>query len=144
MLYKKTVVRFGVLCLTVLFNIAYAQTRLPLATNLNKAYEQYTRSLSGMPGKAYWQNTADYQINVSFTPDTRVLNGKVSIHYQNNSPDTLKQIVFKLYPNIYQQQAMRNTPVAAEDLTTGVEIGSLQLDNKPIEAKKRVIRGTNM
>jgi hypothetical protein len=135
---------FAVLCLTVLSGITYAQAQLPIATNLNKAYAQHTRSLSGAPGKAYWQNSADYQINASFTPNTRVLSGKVNISYQNNSPDTLKQVVFKLYPNLYQQQAMRNTQVSPEDLTTGVDITAMQFDDKPVEPKKRVIRGTNM
>lgn len=144
MLYKKKVVRFGVVCLTILSNITYAQTRLPLATNLNRAYEGHTRSLTGAPGMGYWQNSADYQIRVNFTPSTRELAGKVSINYQNNSPDTLKQIVFKLYPNLFQQQAMRNTQISPEDLTSGVDISSIQFDNKPIGAKKRVIRGTNM
>jgi hypothetical protein len=144
MLSKKTVVRVMLLCLTVLLNIRYAQAQLPVATNLNKAYDKRTRGLSGAPGKAYWQNSADYQINVSFAPNTRVLAGKVSINYQNNSPDTLKQVVFKLYPNLYQQQAMRNTQVSPEDLTTGVDITSIQFENKPVDAKKKVIRGTNM
>jgi hypothetical protein len=144
MLSKRMVIWFAVLFLSVLDTIAYAQKGLPVATNLNKAYEQHTRSLSGAPGKAYWQNSADYLISISFTPDTRVLAGKVEISYQNNSPDTLKQVVFKLYPNIYQQEAMRNTPVSPEDLTTGVDISSIQFNNKPVELKKRIIRGTNM
>lgn len=144
MLFKETLARFAVLCLTVLSGITYAQAQLPIATNLNKAYAQHTRSLSGAPGKAYWQNSADYQINASFTPNTRVLSGKVNISYQNNSPDTLKQVVFKLYPNLYQQQAMRNTQVSPEDLTTGVDVTAMHFDDKPVEPKKRVIRGTNM
>lgn len=144
MLSKKMAARFALVCLTVLISIMYAHAQLPVATNLNKAYAQHTRSLTGSPGKAYWQNSADYQINTNFSPSTRVLTGKVSINYQNNSPDTLKQIVFKLYPNIYQQQAMRNTQVSPEDLTTGVDVSSMQLNNKPVDPKKRVIRGTNM
>jgi len=124
--------------------ILYAQTRLPIATNLKKAYENHTRSLTGAPGKAYWQNGAGYRIQIAFAPETRLLSGTVSIDYQNNSPDTLKQVVFKLYPNLYQQQAMRNSPVAAGDLTTGVDIQSFSLNNKTIDAKKLVIRGTNM
>ncbi|MFA6249129.1 MAG: peptidase, partial [Mucilaginibacter sp.] len=144
MLSKETLARLAVLCLTVLSGVTYAQAQLPIATNLNKAYAQHTRSLSGAPGKAYWQNSADYQINASFTPNTRVLSGKVNISYQNNSPDTLKQVVFKLYPNLYQQQAMRNTQVSPEDLTTGVDITAMQFDDKPVEPKKWVIRGTNM
>jgi hypothetical protein len=125
-------------------NLLSAQVQLPIATNLRKAYEHQTRGLSGRPEKAYWQNTADYQLQVAFAPQTRLITGKVGIDYQNNSPDTLKQVVFKLYPNLYQQQAMRNTQVAPEDLTTGVNISMLQIDGKPVNPKKQLIRGTNM
>lgn len=125
-------------------NLLSAQVQLPIATNLRKAYEHQTRGLNGRPEKAYWQNTAGYQLQVAFAPQTRLITGKVGIDYQNNSPDTLKQIVFKLYPNLYQQQAMRNTQVAPEDLTTGVNISILQIDGKPINPKKQLIRGTNM
>jgi hypothetical protein len=131
-------------CFIILSNVLCAQEPLPVATNFGKAYTLHTRNNNGSPGASYWQNTADYRISIAFTPDTRVLTGKVNISYQNNSPDTLKQVVFKLYPNLYQQQAMRNTQIAPEDLTTGVNVSSVQVNSKPVDAKKQSIRSTNM
>jgi hypothetical protein len=122
----------------------YAQQELPISTNLKKTYANHTRNLNGSPGSSYWQNTANYNVIVSFTPETRMLTGTVGIHYQNNSPDTLKKLVIKLYPNLYQKQAMRNKEIAPADLTNGVDIKSFQLDGKYVEAKNQVTRGTNL
>lgn len=117
---------------------------LPIAVNFQRSYQQHTRSTDGPPGKAYWQNGGKYAIQVNFNPESRELLGTEGIDYFNNSPDTLKRLVFKLYPNFYQAQAMRNTPVSPDDLTKGVTIRDMQLDSVAIPEKKRVIRGTNM
>ncbi|MEO3408155.1 M1 family metallopeptidase [Mucilaginibacter sp. CAU 1740] len=141
MQFKTTSFLSTILLLTLFTDQLKAQAPLPVSTNIRKAYKNHTRDLSGRPGKAYWQNNADYQIVVNFAPETRLITGKVGIDYQNNSPDTLKQVVFKLYPNIYQQQAMRNVQIAPADLTTGVNITNLKVNG---EVKKQFIRGTNM
>lgn len=117
---------------------------LPVAVNFKKSYQQQSRSIDGSPGMNYWQNGAKYAIRVNFNPDTRALAGSEGIDYYNNSPDTLRKVIFKLYPNLYQAQAMRNVPIAADDLTKGVSIQNMQLDSVSIAEKKRVIRGTNM
>jgi len=117
---------------------------LPVATNFKAAYLKQTRDKSGSPGKNYWQNKTDYVIKISFDPHTRNIAGNVGIDYINNSPDTLKQLVFKLYPNFYQAQAMRNMPVAPEDLTKGIQINTMSLNGHTIDSAKRLIRGTNM
>jgi hypothetical protein len=126
-----------------LFGSVYAQ-HLPVAVNFKKSYQQNTRSTDGTPGKNYWQNNGKYAIQISFNPESRELSGSASIDYYNNSPDTLKRVVFKLYPNLFQAQAMRNVPISPNDLTQGMTISSLQLDSVSIAEKKRVIRGTNM
>jgi len=124
--------------------LAMGQQQLPLAVNFKKAYLNHTRNTDGSPGKAYWQNTGSYTIKVTFDPDTNALAGKVDVDYTNNSPDTLRQVVFKLYPNLYQAQAMRNVQVLPEDLTKGVEIKTMLVNNNPVDSKKLVVKGTNM
>ena len=84
----------------LLVSVARAQPALPVPRNLQATYAKGTRSASGQPGPNYWQNTADYDLNVSFDPTTRRVAGTVEIKYQNNSPDSLRQLWFKLYPNI--------------------------------------------
>lgn len=118
-----------------------AAQQLPIATNFRHAYQAQTRSLTGAPGKNYWQNAGQYNIKVSFNPSTRELTGAEGIDYINNSPDTLTSLVFKLYPNLYQAQSMRNIPVSPNDLTTGMTVSTLRLNHQ--EVKHRII-GTNM
>ncbi|WP_184549587.1 M1 family metallopeptidase [Mucilaginibacter sp. FT3.2] len=124
--------------------ITSAQVILPISTTLQKTYTKGTRTQGGAPGKNYWQNTADYSIKVNFDPKTRQLTGTVGIDYINNSPDTLKTIEFKLYPNIYKKGAIRDMPISPNDLTDGVQIKSMSMDNQPLDSTKHRINGTNM
>ncbi|SEO63738.1 hypothetical protein SAMN05192574_11073 [Mucilaginibacter gossypiicola] len=122
----------------------FAQQTLPIAVNLQNTYTKGTRTAAGAPGKNYWQNTADYKIKVNFDPKTRLVSGTVGIDYFNNSPDTLKRVQFKLYPNLYKKGSVRQMAVSADDLTDGVHISSLSIDNKTQDSTKRRINGTNM
>jgi len=133
--------------LTLFCQLVHAQTILVKPVNIQQAYTNGTRSDDGRPGKNYWQNTADYQIKVSFDPKTRNVEGSVEIDYVNNGPDTLKQIVFKLYPNIYKKGAARDKPVDQQDLTDGVHVSHLKIGSKSIDVNNHdalTIDGTNM
>jgi len=123
---------------------SFGQTALPLPVNLQQTYVNDTRSINGAPGKNYWQNKADYTIKVNFNPKSRILNGVVDIDYVNNSPDTLGQVYFKLYPNLYMRGAIRNMKVSAADETNGVQIQKLSINQQVQSAKKWNIDGTNM
>jgi len=131
--------------LAVVFAIhSFGQTALPIPVNLQQTYVNGTRSTNGAPGKSYWQNKADYTIKVNFNPKIRVLNGVVDIDYTNNSPDTLGQVYFKLYPNLYMKGAIRNMKVNPADETNGVQIQKLSINQEVQPAKKWNIDGTNM
>ena len=58
------------------------------------------RTGSGAPGPKYWQQQADYNINVDINDDTHVLTGSETIVYTNNSPDVLKYLWLQLDQNI--------------------------------------------
>lgn len=122
----------------------YPQSPLYMPSNIAKAYQTGTRVASGKPGPSYWQNTADYAIKVSFDPETRQVSGTVSILYINNSPDTLKQLWFKLYPNLYQKGAPRDSYIAPEDVSDGVSISQLTVGDKNYNLSEININGTNM
>jgi hypothetical protein len=124
--------------------LANAQTVLTVPRNLRPAYEKQTRSSSGQPGSKYWQNTGNYTIEINFNPDTRLLTGKVDIEYINNSPNTLQQIVFKLYPNLYKKGSVRMMPIKPADITDGVRISSFQYNSTVVDSSKLRIEGTNM
>jgi hypothetical protein len=124
--------------------IASAQITLPINTTLQTTYTKGTRTAGGAPGKNYWQNTANYTIKVNFDPKTRLLSGTVGIDYVNNSPDTLKRVTFKLYPNLYQKGAARDRGISPNDLTDGVNIKSLTQDGLVLDSTKRRVSNTNM
>jgi hypothetical protein len=100
--------------------------------------------MDGKPGKNYWQNAAVYNIAVNFDPATRVIKGSETITYTNNSPDTLKEIVFKLYPNIYKKGASRLMNIKGEDVSDGVVIEKLAANEELIPANNYRIDATNM
>ncbi|MEQ8423492.1 MAG: M1 family peptidase, partial [Cyclobacteriaceae bacterium] len=58
------------------------------------------RSGSGAPGPKYWQQQADYVIEVELNDETHMITGKETITYTNNSPDQLKYLWLQLDQNI--------------------------------------------
>jgi hypothetical protein len=133
-----------ILIVSFFFSMQVYSQKLPVARNIQAAYTKGSRSENGGPGKNYWQNTASYDLHINFDPATRFLSGTETIDYVNNSPDTLKQIVFKLYPNLYKKGTPRTMPVKAQDLTDGVAINSFLINNNPVDTSKLQINGTNM
>lgn len=131
-------------CFLCLGGAVPAQVMLPVAGNIKAAYNKGTRNPDGSPGKAYWQNTAQYNINADFDPTTRVLNGEAVIYYNNLSPDTLKEMVFKLYPNLYKKGSPRLMKIDDEDAGDGIKITALTIDGQVIDPKQQRIDATNM
>ncbi|QIL41762.1 M1 family metallopeptidase [Pedobacter sp. HDW13] len=121
---------------------ANAQTQLPIEPVFQQSYQKETRSTSGKPGKHYWQNSSKYDIQVDFNPVSRLLKGKIQVVYTNNSRDTLKEIWFKLYPNLYKKGTSRKAKFSESDLGEGVTIDKLAANGKTITGFK--IDGTNM
>lgn len=120
-----------------------AKAQLPVPRNIQPAWLKGTRTTDGRPGLRYWQNRADYAIDVHFTPATRKVSGAEEITYFNNSTDTLKQVVFKLYPNLYRKGAERDAKILPQDVTDGVNITRL-LVNGEDRTKAIRVEGTNM
>ena len=58
------------------------------------------RTASGAPGKAYWQQKADYKIKATIDEKTNVLSGEETITYYNNSPDDLSYLWIQLEQNV--------------------------------------------
>lgn len=121
-----------------------AQQKLPLLPEFQRAYDRQTRSTTGKPGEKYWQNTADYKLTVDFNPSTRLLKGTVEAIYVNNSPDSLNQIWFKLYPNLYKKGVARKSKLREADLDEGVQISSMKIGNRMIPKAEMLEDGTNM
>jgi hypothetical protein len=93
-----------------------------------------TRSASGTPGPAYWQNRADYVITAKIDTGTNVLTGQETITYTNNSPDGLDSLWLQLDQNIYRADARAAITRRCCHYTEGdvldqvkIEIGGLSL-----------------
>lgn len=64
------------------------------------------RTASGAPGYAYWQQEADYRIDISLDETKRRLSGTETITYKNNSPDSLRYMWMQLDQNIFKEDSM--------------------------------------
>jgi hypothetical protein len=76
------------------------------------------RTASGAPGPAYYQQKADYKIDIELDDKNSRLSGSETITYYNNSPDTLEY----LWVQLDQNQAAKNsqTPLAENQRTQEV------------------------
>ena len=121
-----------------------AQQQLYVPLNIQNAYNKESRSIDGKPGAKYWQNTADYDMQITFAPDTLMIFGKEDILYTNNSPDTLTYILFKLYPNLFKKGAPRIGEIDPQDLTNGVTIEKFAINGEEQEPDSIFVDATNM
>ena len=67
-----------------------------------------SRPATGEPGPMYWQQRADYKIQIKLNEDTRSVKGSETITYTNNSPLTLKYIWLQLDQNIFAKESINN------------------------------------
>ncbi len=66
------------------------------------------RPATGEPGPMYWQQRADYKIQIKLNENTRSVEGSETITYTNNSPLTLKYIWLQLDQNIFAKESINN------------------------------------
>lgn len=67
------------------------------------------RSASGAPGHEYWQQRADYVIDVKLDDEKTTIEGNETITYYNNSPDVLYYLWLQLDQNIFEKNSMART-----------------------------------
>lgn len=73
------------------------------------------RSASGAPGHKYWQQRADYEIDVELDDVNQKIAGRASIHYHNHSPDTLTYLWLQLDQNIWEPHSDHELTQTAPD-----------------------------
>lgn len=66
------------------------------------------RTASGAPGSKYWQQRADYVIDVTLDEKNLMVTGKETITYYNNSPDKLSYLWLQLDENQHDPNADAN------------------------------------
>lgn len=78
-----------------------------------------TRTSTGKPGAAYWQQWTDYTLFASLDPADKRINGRASIVYHNRSPNALPVVFVQLDQNLHAPGAVR---LDQEEVTGGVEL----------------------
>ena len=86
------------------------ETFAPLDLPTPNAY----RAADGRPGPAYWQQRADYFIEVALDPATHRVTGSETITYTNNSPLPLEAIWLQLDQNLFHSGS-RGAALQGED-----------------------------
>jgi len=95
--------------------------RQPGHTNNNKfkqLYEEFStpnmyRAASGAPGAAYYQQQADYKMDLELDDVNAKLSGYETITYTNNSPDNLNYLWVQLDQNMRAKDS--KTPLISDD-----------------------------
>lgn len=104
-----------------------SQQRKPGHTNTNKfrqLYDEFStpnmyRSASGAPGAAYYQQQADYKMDIVLDDKNTKLSGFETITYFNNSPDDLKYVWVQLDQNKRAKDS--KSPLIEESSVTQVK-----------------------
>ena len=135
---KTRIIILSVLFVLALSLMSTAQEKLIIPKGNAIAFDKQTRQKDGNPGKNYWQNTSDYYIKTSIDVKNKILSGHEKIVYYNNSPDSLKRIVIRLYQDIFKKGANRNSMVTVDplDINDGVSLKALVVNNSNIDLTK--------
>ena len=118
------------LAMLFLFSICIFSQELYVPRNIKKSYENETRSKDGKPGKNYWQNAGNYQIEFKVDPTTKIVSGNETIEYANNSSDTLKSVVIRFVNNVHKPTSPRGSKTSTEFLSEGLKIKALFINGE--------------
>ncbi len=101
------------------------------------------REAAGTPGPKYWQNRADYKLNVTLDTAKHNVSGTTLITYTNNSPDPLAFLWLQVDQNIYREDSrgQATSPVDGgrfnnRTFTQGDEIKGVYIIDKTGKAQK--------
>lgn len=116
-----------------------AADTLPVPDAYARAVEQGTRSRTGAPGDAYWQQHVAYRIRTRLWPDEHRVTGSETVTYRNASPDTLTEVVLNLTQNVFAPGNPRNraAPVTGGFTLERVEVQGSPWDVRPEPGRSR-------
>jgi hypothetical protein len=97
--------------------------KLTMPPEIQNAYTNGTRSLSGKPGNKYWENHGRYTISLTVMPPDNTIRGVEQITYFNNSPDTLKSLNMKLIVNVHRVAGRGG----AADTSAGIKVDEIMI-----------------
>jgi hypothetical protein len=86
------------------------------------------RTASGAPGHAYWQQKADYDMNIRLDDEQQRIYGEETITYYNNSPDPLSYLWVQLDQN-YRAKDSDSYKIRENRMRDKVSFRELQYTN---------------
>jgi hypothetical protein len=102
---------------------------LPTPPEFAAAVEAGTRTASGEPGPAYWQQWAEYDIRARVDAAARVVSGSQTVRYHNRSPGALPVLVLNLNQNYHAEGVERLRPA---EVTGGKRIERVAVDGREL------------
>ncbi|MGX1023769.1 M1 family metallopeptidase [Psychroflexus sp. MBR-150] len=108
------------------------------------------RSANGVPGPEYWQNQANYKIDVSLNPENHKIKGQVKIEYINNSPFDLDYAWLFLEQNRFTptSRGTLTTPLDGNrydgDIDGGYSLSNIKVETNGTSSSKHIINDTRM
>jgi hypothetical protein len=97
------------------------------------------RTASGTPGEGYWQQRANYDIEVELDDQQQRIVGSETIHYFNNSPDALDYLWIQIDPNLFAKDSEGHILALAPDMAK-LQFRSLRaiLEREAFDGKARI------
>ena len=94
-----------------------------------RAVARGTRTTTGEPGAAYWQQWTDYTLFASLDPEAKRVTGRAEIRYQNRSPNALSLVALQLDQNLHAPGAVRLEP---QEVTGGMQITQVAVGGQAV------------
>ncbi|MGI8786580.1 MAG: M1 family metallopeptidase [Pyrinomonadaceae bacterium] len=114
---------FAIALVAVLSSFTFAQSKSKPSDKFRQLEEilptpNEQRTASGAPGNKYWQQRADYVIDVELDDANQRISGRETVTYKNLSPDTLSYIWLQIDQNIYAKDSDAQITRTAPDFKT--------------------------
>ncbi len=92
------------------------------------------RTAGGAPADDYWQNSADYEMDVRLKPGEHKVENTITIHYTNNSPQELEFIWLKLDQNLFDSDSWgaKATPYSGSRFGNRNFDGGIKIENMEV------------
>jgi len=114
---------------------------IPYPLDIPNAYRRSidfgTRTETGEPGEAYWQNEGSYSLKARLDPDTHTVHGNADIIYFNNSPEPLSAIVVELAQNLHKAGSPKKetTEITGGKELHKIEVNGMELGTTTMQAR---------
>tara|TARA_Y100000782_G_C10187108_1_gene267373 strand:+ start:351 stop:2708 length:2358 start_codon:yes stop_codon:yes gene_type:complete len=102
------------------------------------------RTASGAPGHEYYQQQADYVMNIELDDDKQIIYGQETITYTNNSPDELTYLWVQLDQNVRAQNSMTST-ISTSSMPEQVTFNTLKRQHNDFDGGHKIqwVKQTN-